>query len=491
MQQCPLVTPAAAARHKSLILTLCCLAQFMVILDVSIVNVALPSIRHDLGFSATGLQWVVNAYTLTFAGFLLLGGRAADLIGRREVFAGGLLLFALASLFGGIAQTEGQLVAARAAQGLGGAVVAPATLSILTTTFTEGRERNKALGLWGAMGGLGGATGALLGGILTQTLTWRWILLINVPIGIVVALAGLRVVTRGRRDAGAARSFDLSGALTVTAGLVVLTYGIVETDVHGWGSARTLVTIALGLALLATFALIEGRLAQAPLVPLRIFRNRPVTAANLVVFCLGAASFAMWYFLSLYLQLVLHLDPIEAGLAFLPMTGAIIATSQLASRLTGRFGAGVVLSFGMGLLALGMLGLSRISANGSYAADVLAPSVVTAVGLGCAFVSVTIAATSGVRGPEAGLASGLVNTFRQVGGSIGLALLATVATQRTGALTGTVSTEVAQTEGFQRAFLAGAAFAAVGAAISLTMLARDGARAAAEARAGDQAVPGL
>ena len=276
----------------------------MVILDVAIVNVALPSIREDLGFSATGLQWVVNAYTLAFGGFLLLGGRAADLIGRREVFAGGLLLFALASLFGGIAQTDGQLVAARAAQGLGGAVVAPATLSILMTTFTEGGERNRALGLWGAMGGVGGATGALLGGILTQTLSWRWILLINVPIGIIAALVGLRVVTRGRRDVGAARSFDLSGALTVTAGLVVLTYGIVETDAHGWGSTRTLVTIALGLALLATFVLIEGRLATAPLVPLRIFRNRPVTAANIVVFCMGAAAFAMWYFLSLYLQQV-------------------------------------------------------------------------------------------------------------------------------------------------------------------------------------------
>src|SRR3954470_5225604 len=214
---------AAVARHKSLILTLCCLAQFMVILDVSIVNVALPSIRADLDFSATGLQWVVNAYTLAFGGFLLLGGRAADLIGRREVFAGGLLLFGFASLLGGIAQSDTMLIAARAAQGLGGAVVAPATLSILTTTFTEGRERNRALGLWGAMGGVGGATGALLGGILTQTLSWRWILLINVPIGIAVAAAALAVIPRGSRDRAAARSFDLSGALTVTAGLVVLT----------------------------------------------------------------------------------------------------------------------------------------------------------------------------------------------------------------------------------------------------------------------------
>jgi EmrB/QacA subfamily drug resistance transporter len=473
MQSLAAVSPAAAAaRHKSLILALCCLAQFMVILDVSIVNVALPSIRGDLGFSATGLQWVVNAYTLAFGGFLLLGGRAADLVGRREVFVGGLLLFALASLAGGVAQNDGELIAARAAQGLGGAIVAPATLSILTTTFTEGAERNKALGLWGAMGGVGGATGALLGGILTQTLSWRWILLINVPIGIAVALAALRVVTRGRRDAASARSFDLTGALTVTAGLVVLTYGIVETDVHGWGSSRTLVTIAIGLALLATFTLIEGRMASAPLVPLRIFRNRTVTGANLVVFCMGAAAFSLWYFLSLYLQQVLGFSPIEAGLSFLPMTGAIIGTSQLASRLTSRLGPGKVLSVGMTLLALGMLGLSRISADGSFLADVLVPSVVAAAGIGFSFVPVTIAATAGVQGREAGLASGLVNTFRQVGGSIGLALLATVATQRTESIAGGVPRAFALTDGFQRAFLVGAAFAAIGAVVSLTVLVR-------------------
>jgi EmrB/QacA subfamily drug resistance transporter len=479
------VSPAAAAaRHKSLILALCCLAQFMVILDVSIVNVALPSIRGDLAFSATGLQWVVNAYTLAFGGFLLLGGRAADLIGRREVFVGGLLLFALASLAGGVAQTGGQLVAARAAQGLGGAIVAPATLSILTTTFTEGAERNKALGLWGAMGGVGGATGALLGGILTQTLSWRWILLINVPIGIVVALAGLRVITRGRRDATSARHFDLSGALTVTAGLVVLTYGIVETDVHGWASSRTLITVAIGLALLATFLLIEGRIASAPLVPLRIFRARPVTGANLAVFCMGAAAFSLWYFLSLYLQEVLGFDPIEAGLAFLPMTGAIIATSQLAGRLTGRLGPGKVLTVGLTLLGLGMLGLSRVSADGSFLGDVLGPSVVAAAGIGFSFVPVTIAATTGVPRHEAGLASGLVNTSRQVGGSIGLALLATVATQRTESVGGTVARAVALTDGFQRAFLAGAAFSFVGAVVSLTLLARGAAaRSAAAARA--------
>jgi EmrB/QacA subfamily drug resistance transporter len=471
------VTPASASpsdatdtRARTLTLVLCCLAQFMVILDVSIVNVALPSIRGDLDFSATGLQWVVNAYTLAFGGFLLLGGRAADLLGRREVFAGGLLLFGFASLLGGIAQTDTQLIAARAAQGLGGAVVAPATLSILTTTFTEGRERNRALGLWGAMGGVGGATGALLGGILTQTLSWRWILLINVPIGIAVAVAALAVVPRAKRDAAARRSFDLAGALTVTAGLVVLTYGIVETDVHGWGSGRTLITLALALALLATFAFMEGSLADHPLVPLRIFKNRPVTAANLVVFCMGSAAFAMWYFLSLYLQQVLGDDPIEAGLSFVPMTATIVVTSQVASRLTGRLGAGAVLACGMTLIALGMLGLSRVSADGNYWADVLVPSVITAAGIGFSFVPVTIAATAGVSGSEAGLASGLVNTFRQVGGSIGLALLATIATQRTTDALGSHSPAAALTEGFRAAFLVGAGFAAVGAVLSATLL---------------------
>jgi EmrB/QacA subfamily drug resistance transporter len=469
------------ARKKTLVLVLCCLAQFMVILDVSIVNVALPSIRGDLDFSATGLQWVVNAYTLAFAGFLLLGGRAADLLGRREVFAGGLVLFSFASLLGGVAQSSAMLIGARAAQGLGGAVVAPATLSILATTFTEGTERNRALGLWGAMGGVGGATGALLGGILTQTLSWRWILLINVPIGIVAALAALRVVTKSRRDQKATTSFDLMGALTVTAGLVVLTYGIVETDTHGWASARTLITLAIGVALLATFVLIEGRLAKAPLVPLRIFKNRPVVGADIVVLCMGAAAFAMWYFLSLYLQNVLGYDPIDAGLAFLPMTLAIVATSQLASRGTGRYGPGIVLTFGMILIGVGMLGLSRVSADGNYWADVLVPSVITAAGIGFSFVPVTIAATQGVKGPEAGLASGLVNTFRQVGGSIGLALLATVATQKSNEVMKHADVKVALTAGFRHAFAIGASFALAGAVIAYVVLVLAGKREAAAA----------
>jgi EmrB/QacA subfamily drug resistance transporter len=460
------------SRRRTLTLVVCCAAQFMVILDVSIVNVALPSISADLGFTSASLAWVVNAYTLAFAGFLLLGGRAADLLGRREVFAAGLALFALASLAGGLAQGELTLVAARAAQGLGGAVVAPATLSILTTTFTEGPERNRALGLWGAMGAIGGASGALLGGILTEALSWRWILIINVPIGLLGALAALHVVRSARRDVGAARDFDLTGALTVTIGLVVLTYGIIGTESHGWGSARTLLTLAAGGTLLAIFLLVEGRLAHRPLVPLRIFASRLLSGANVVVFCLGGSVFAMWYFVSLYLQQVLGYSPIEAGLAFLPMPLTIAACTQAATRLTGRLGAGPVLAAGMAMIALGMLLFTRVASDGTYLSDVLVPSLLCAAGIGFSFVPVTIAATAGVRATEAGLASGLVNTSRQMGGSVGLALLAAVATQRTAAVAGDVSHAEALTDGFHRAFAVGAGIALAGALVSAIVLSR-------------------
>src|SRR3954451_13667706 len=268
----------------------------MVILDISVVNVALPSIRKDLGFSAVDLQWVVNAYTLTFAGFLLLGGRAADLLRRRRVFVAGLALFSLASLAGGLSTTQGMLIAARGAQGLGGAIVAPATLSILTTTFAEGHDRNRALSAWGAMGGAGGAAGALLGGLLTQALGWEWIFFFNVPIGVAIALGAQRFVDEGRPAVTQRRHFDLAGAITVTAGLVVLVYGIVRTDVNGWGSAETLATMGAGLALIAVFLFIEGRVSRRPLVPLQIFSSRMLAGANVVVFMLGASVFAMWYF---------------------------------------------------------------------------------------------------------------------------------------------------------------------------------------------------
>lgn len=461
------------ARRRSLTLFLCCLAQFMVILDVSIVNVALPSIRGDLGFSPANLQWVVNAYTLTFAGFLLLGGRAADLLGRRVVFIVGLGVFGLASLIGGLAQSDTMLVVARGVQGLGGAIVAPATLSILTTAFTEGDERNRALGLWAAMGGAGGAAGALLGGLLTQTLSWRWILIINVPIAIGAAVAALRILhAQLDRERGGDRAFDIMGAITVTAGLVILTYGIVGSEQHGWGSLRTLALMAAGVALLSLFVLVEGRLARAPLMPLRIFASRALTGANVVILFMGAAAFAMWYFVSLYLQEVLGFTPIEAGLAFLPMTIAIVICSQLASRFVSRFGPGPVLLGGMASIAVGMLLFSRVSADGSWAVDVLVPSLFASAGIGFSFVPVTIAATAGVTGPEQGLASGIVNTSRQVGGSLGLALLATIATQRSAEMAGSVGRAAALTEGFDRAFLVGGAFALLGAVAAAALLVR-------------------
>jgi EmrB/QacA subfamily drug resistance transporter len=464
-------SPLDPAR-KRWILVLTCLAQFMVILDVSVVNVALPSIREDLGFSAVDLQWVVNAYTLTFAGFLLLGGRAADLLGRRRIFVAGMALFALASLAGGLSTSQGMLTAARAVQGLGGAVVAPATLAIITTTFEEGYERNRALGYWGSMGAVGGSTGVLLGGVLTELLGWQWILFINVPVGILGIVGAMRFIPESTRAAAGERHFDVAGALSVTAGLVLLTYAIVRTDVNGWTSAATLEVAAAGLALLALFYVIERR-APRPLVPLGIFRSRTLTAANVVVFLLGCGVFAMWYFVSLYLQQVLGFTPIEAGLSFLPMTGAIIVASTFAGRLSARVGPGPILTIGMTLIGIGMLLLTGISPHGSYVSDVLFAGVVTTTGLGLSFVPVTIAAVSGVPRSEAGLASGLVNTSRQVGGSLGLASLATIATQRTNDVAGAAGVDAsALTAGFQRAFFVGAFFGFAGAIISLFALAR-------------------
>ncbi len=317
--------------HLRATLLLSCLAQFMVILDVSVVNVALPAIRGGLHFSEVDLQWVVNAYTVTFAGFLLLGGRAADLLGRRKVFVSGLTLFALASLAGGLADSQTMLIAARAVQGLGGAVIAPASLSILTTTFPEGRERNRAVGIWGAMGGAGGAAGVLLGGVLTDLLGWRWILFINVPIGLLAAVFAQRLIAEGRNP-DRARDFDLRGAVSATAGLSLLVLGIVRTDVTGWGSLGTLALIASGVALLVVFIVIEGRFAHAPLMPLRIWTSRTLASANTVVMLVGGSTFGMWFFLSLYLQQVLGYSPIRAGLAFLPMTLCIVIGSALASR---------------------------------------------------------------------------------------------------------------------------------------------------------------
>lgn len=468
----PDMADAHRDRRKLMTLVLCCTAQFMVILDVSIVNVALPAIRGDLHFSPTDLQWVVNAYALTFAGFLLLGGRAADLLGRRRVFVSGLVLFTAASMAGGLAPTQGLLVAARAVQGVGGAVVAPATLAILTTTFTEGAERNRALGAWGAMGGAGGAAGALLGGILTQGLNWRWILFINIPIGLTAALAAHRLVAEGRREEAAERHFDLAGALTVTTGLVALVYAIVGSTTYGWTSARTLAFLGLGIILLGVFVFVEGRVASAPLVPLRIFASRLLTGANVVIFALGCSAFAMWYFVSLYLQEVLGFTPIATGLAFLPMTLMIVACSTVAGRIAIRAGAGRLMAGGMGLIAIGMLLFARVAVDGSYLGDVLIPSLLTAAGIGLTFVPVTIAAVSGVAPSDSGVASGLINTSRQMGGALGLAILATVASDRTAQLSTHAATRAALTAGFQRAFLVGAAFALAGVLASILLVIR-------------------
>jgi EmrB/QacA subfamily drug resistance transporter len=458
--------------HLRATLFLSCLAQFMVVLDVSVVNVALPSIHRALHFSEQDLQWVVNAYTVTFAGFLLLGGRAADLLGRRRVFVAGLVLFGLASLAGGLAQTQLELIAARAIQGLGGAVIAPASLSILTTTFREGAARNRAVGIWGAMGGAGGAAGALLGGILTQYLGWRWILFINVPVGLLAATTAARLLAEGR-DPSRAQSFDLVGALAATLGLSVLVLGIIRTDSAGWSSGQALGLIAGGLALLGAFVAIESRFARQPLMPLRIYRSRTLTVSNLVVLLIGAATFSMWFFMSLYLQQVRGYSAIDTGLAFLPMTVCIIAGSTLASRAVARVGTKPLLVTGMLAQVTGLVLFAGLGPHSSYLGSVLLPSLLIAVGIGLSFVPVTIAAVAGVASHEAGLASGLVNTSRLFGGALGLAVLAALATAHTAhQLAAHASMATALTSGFDLAFGLAAAVSAVGGVLALVALPR-------------------
>lgn len=463
-------------RHLTATLILACLAQFMVVLDVSVVNVALPSMKHALDFTESGLQWVVNAYTVTFAGFLLLGGRAADLLGRRKVFVVGLALFALSSLAGGLADSRSMLIAARLVQGLGGAVVAPASLSILTSTFTEPKERHRAVGLWGAMGGAGGAAGVLAGGVITDLLDWRWILFINLPIGLATAYFSQRMLAEGRNE-NAMRNFDLGGALTATLGLSALVYGIVLTNTAGWGNATTIAAIAAGLGLLGLFLLIEGRFAKAPLMPLRLFRSRQLSAANLVIGLVGASTFAMWFFLSLYLQEVLGYSPIKTGLVFLPMTLAIVVGSTIASRITMRFGARRLLLAGMTLLAVGVVSLSDIGVRANYLGELLVPGLLTSFAMPFAFIPGTISATSGVAPHEAGLASAVANTARLFGGALGLAILATIATSRTAALMHhpAVTTHVAAAAlvgGFKLAFVVAGGIAATGILVSLVGMPR-------------------
>ncbi len=479
-----------AKQRTGALLVLVCLAQLMVILDVSIVNVALPSIREGLRFSTTGLQWVVNAYTLTFAGFLLLGGRAADLLGRRRVFLAGTALFALASLACALADSRSLLIGARALQGIGGAVISPASLAIIATSFAEGRQRSRALGVWGAMGGVGGSLGVLLGGVLTQAFGWPAIFIVNVPIGIAVIAFSRGLIPAGRASTEV-RHFDVSGALLVTGGLTALVYGIVRTDTLGWSAPGVLVPLAAGASLLAAFAFVEGRVARAPLMPLRVFRMPRLRAANLIVFLLYAAVFAIWFFLSLYLQQVLHYDPLQTGVRFLPMTLAIVATSTLAPRLVAAFGERRVLTVGMLCAAAGLFLLTGVSAGGSYTADVLPGGVLAAMGLGLSLVPATIAAVAGVSARESGLASGMLNTSRLIGGALGLAVLSTIAASRTRAdLLAGVSGPSALSGGFRVAFAVAGALSVLGALAAAVLLrAQPIAAAGAESRCADASAP--
>jgi len=456
---------------SSVLLLVVCLAQFMVILDVSIVNVALPSIRIGLGFSTTGLQWVVNAYTLTFAGLLMLGGRSADLLGRRRVFLIGTAMFAVSSLACAIASSQGLLVGARAIQGVAGALTSPATLAIITSTLPEGPERNRGLGLWGAMGALGASSGALLGGVLTQWIGWQAIFAVNVPLGAIVIALGVRAIP-AIKPAEGPRHFDALGASLITTALIAITFGIVRTEALGWGSPGVLAPLAAGLMLLGAFALVEARVARSPLIPLSIFRNRQLRAANLVVLLMYGANFPAWFFITLYLQQVLHFDAIEAGLGFLPMTLSIFAGSTLAPRVVARFGARRVITTGMLSMTAGMLLLTRISPGGDYAGTVLAGALLIALGMGFSLVPATIVAMQEVTGPQSGLGSGLLNTSRLMGGALGLAILSTIATGQTSgevSATGVAAAE-AVTDGFDLAFAVAAVFCLAAVVIAATKL---------------------
>jgi EmrB/QacA subfamily drug resistance transporter len=468
-----------AERRKWIALALLASTQFVIILDAAIVNVAIPSIGQDLDFSIENLAWIPNAYALTFGGFLLLGGRMADLLGRRRLFMGGLAVFVVASLLGGLSQSEGQLIAARAMQGLGAALLAPSALSMVTTIFAEGSERNKALGVWGAVSGSGGAAGVLLGGILTEYAGWEWVLWVNVPIGIVIALLAPRLLEESRAE-HETRHFDALGAVVVTAGLSLLVFALVDTVRQGWGSAQTLGLLALSIALILVFIVIERR-SVAPLVPFRIFRLRTLTGANVISVLIGAALFSMFFFLSRYMQEVLQYSPLKTGLSYLPLAIVIILSAGGASVLVTKLGFKPVLIAGMVMITIGLLWFAQLPVDGDYVSQILPPMIIAAAGLGFAFVPVTIAAVSGISHDDSGLASGLINTSQQIGGALGLAVLATIASSTTTNLTesagATGGPQAAQaalpsalTDGFQDAFLAGAGFAILGIIAALVLI---------------------
>jgi EmrB/QacA subfamily drug resistance transporter len=473
-----------------LALIVVCMGQFMVVLDATVVNVALPSIQSDLGFSDSSLQWVVNAYTLFFGGFLLLGGRMADLIGRRTLFLAGIGVFSVASLLNGLAQSEEMLIGARALQGLGGALLSPAALAVITTTFEEGSDRTKALSAWAAIASGGSAAGLLLGGVLTELLSWEWIFFINVPIGIAIVFAALRLVPNSR-VAGGTRHFDVAGAVSVTGGLVLLVYAIVKAQDWGWGSVDTLALAALAFSLLAAFVWIERR-SPSPLVRLSLFRMRSLAVANGVFLLIIGGLFAMFFFASLYLQNILGYSALTTGVAFLPVTAGIMIGAMAAQQLVRRVGVLAVMRAGMVVAAAG-LGLlaATTSVDGSYL-GVLAGLLPMSIGMGATFVSLTLVATTGVEADDAGLASGVFNTAQQVGGALGLAVLSTLANDRTAGiladLTGAPTVaqqQSAAVEGFQLAFIAAAALMSIGVVLITVLLRR---RDVARIDAGD-AVP--
>jgi len=460
-------------RKRWLALAVIVAAQFMVVLDVAIVNVALPSIRTDLHFSQESLQWVVTAYAILFGGVLLLGGRLADLLGRRRLFIAGLALFTVSSLLDGLAWSEGSLIGFRGLQGLGAALLSPAALSILTTTFREGRERNLALGIWGAASGSGGAAGVLLGGALTSALNWSWIFFINVPVGIAV-IAVTPFLVRESRAELEHRYFDVTGAVSITGGLMLLVYAMTRATQHGWTTGETIGLLAGAAALIVAFFVIEFR-SKAPLLPLRIFRLRTLTGSNISGLLLGSAIFSQFFLLTLYMQEVLHYSALKTGVAYIGLTLTIIAFSAVAQALVTRIGVRRILPLGLALSSVALVLFARLPVHGTYFADLFPAFIISGLGLALAFVPMSIGALSGVRGSDAGVASGLINTSQQIGGAIGVAVATTLATTYTSryvdAHAGTTAfSGSALTHGFEIAFYVLAAIAAVGAVLSAVIV---------------------
>jgi EmrB/QacA subfamily drug resistance transporter len=460
-------------RNRWSALALIVTAQFMVILDVAIVNVALPSIKTDLGFSQDSLQWVVSAYALLFGGTLLLGGRLADVLGRRRMFVAGLGLFALSSLLCGLAWSEGSLIAFRALQGLGGALLAPAALSLLMTTFPEGRERNKALGIYGAASGSGAAAGVLLGGLLTSYLSWSWIFFINVPVG-VAAIALTPVLLRESRAGLDHRHFDVLGAATITSGLMLLVYAMTRAATDGWSTPTTIALLAGSAALVLAFVAVEIR-SRWPLLPLRIFRSRTLSAANGTMAIVGGVAFSEFFLLTLYLQDVLHYSPVRAGAAFVAFAGTVVVVSNLAQPIVARFGVRRTLTAGLLMSGVSVALLTRIPVHGDYFVDLFPAFVLGGAGMSLSFVPVTIASLMGVDRADAGVASGLVNTSRQIGGAIGIAAISAIAATSTSSYVtshpGTVASDaVAIHHGLQTALYVLAALLVAGAVLAATLV---------------------